>query len=227
MSRPRKIQTPICEICGKSTAHLQYSGRYAFPRTCSTNCRGKLISKSKTSLVNGVNPAKIAAQKTAKTRRNKNDYSSASKKANETKSRTGIMLEAAQKRLVNQKFDEEFSKKIRAGMNKVGDDGLTAAQRAAYNATQTKIAKGLCVHPSQRSDFENYKKKVWKITRQQNLYALPNFEKRGHISKNGWQLDHKISISKGFQLRLSEEEIGSIHNLQMLPGKDNIRKGTK
>jgi hypothetical protein len=220
-------KTPICETCGVDTSHLKYSGRKLFPRTCSPVCRGELISKEKKKPINGVPRSVIAAQKTAETRKMSNNYFSAAKKASETKRLSGVMKLAAKKRLLNQSFDEEFSRKIKNGMNVVGPDGITAAQRAAVKANETKIKLGKITSPKLSSEFSKYKKEVLKITRQQPLYLLENIEKRGHISKNGWQLDHVVSIFTGFHSNIPPEKIGHISNLRMMPGLENIKKSSK
>lgn len=220
-------KTPICEICGIDTTHLKYSGRTLFPRTCSSECRRSLISKQKTLCIDGVPKSVLAARKTAKTRKIKNDYQSAAKKASETKRLTGVMKFAAKKRLSKQTFDEEFSRKVKNGMNAVRPDGLTAAQYGAANANKTKIERGQITAPELLSAFLRYKKEVWKITRRQPLHLLENIEKRGHISKSGWQLDHIVSIFHGFHSNLPAEKIGNISNLRMIPGLANIRKSTK
>ena len=221
------IHEPKCEICGESVSHLKYKSVDRYPRTCSKICKGQLISKVRTRIINGEKASTVVAKKVAEIRHNKNNYFESAQKANKTKSESGIMFEAAQKRLKTQKFDNTFSQKIKDGMNKIGDDGLTAAQRGTKNAIKTQIANGRYTSPENRTAFENYKKEVWKYTNRQDLKSLHNFEKRGHISKNGWHLDHKISIFEGFKNNISAEEIGNISNLQMLPGLTNIKKGTR
>lgn len=81
---------------------------------------------------------------------------------------------------------------------------------------------------SERSDFFQYQKNVWAITLKQPLDKLPNFEKRGHVSKEGtYAIDHKISISFGFNNNIPYEIIGNIDNLQMLPHSINSSKHSK
>jgi hypothetical protein len=43
----------------------------------------------------------------------------------------------------------------------------------------------------------------------------------------GYQLDHKISIKKAFDLNMPEETVAAIENLQLLPWQQNRSKGYK
>ena len=73
-----------------------------------------------------------------------------------------------------------------------------------------------------------YKIDVWRITNQQPLHILENFNKRGVNGQTGaYTLDHIISIKKGFIENTPPEQIGHIDNLQMLPWEENITKGWK
>lgn len=73
-----------------------------------------------------------------------------------------------------------------------------------------------------------YKLNVWRITNQQPLELLENFDRRGVNGQTGaYTLDHIISIKKGFIQNIPPEQIGNIENLQMLPWEENITKGWK
>lgn len=67
-----------------------------------------------------------------------------------------------------------------------------------------------------------YKKRVWKLTEQNDLSVLEHFEKRGF---KDYHLDHKVSIYYGFKNGIPEEYIAHISNLRMIPYKDNTDKG--
>jgi hypothetical protein len=43
----------------------------------------------------------------------------------------------------------------------------------------------------------------------------------------GYQLDHKISIKKAFDLGMPEETVATIENLQLIPWKENRSKAHK
>lgn len=73
-----------------------------------------------------------------------------------------------------------------------------------------------------------YKLDVWRITNQQPLDTLENFDMRGVNGQTGaYTLDHIISIKKGFIENIPAEQIGHVSNLQMLPWEENITKGWK
>ena len=44
---------------------------------------------------------------------------------------------------------------------------------------------------------------------------------------DAWHIDHRFSILKGYQQKISPLVIGHLSNLQMLPWKDNISKHSK
>jgi len=70
------------------------------------------------------------------------------------------------------------------------------------------------------SDYKRYYRSVWSITNKQDISVLKDFEKR---SKD-FHLDHIISIKEGFISGLSEKEVGSIMNLQILSKNINCSK---
>jgi len=78
------------------------------------------------------------------------------------------------------------------------------------------------------SDWEKYKNEVWRITNQQPLTLLENFDKRGQSGiGDAYQIDHMYSILKGFKNQIPPALIGDIKNLQMLPWLENLQKGWK
>lgn len=77
-------------------------------------------------------------------------------------------------------------------------------------------------------EWKRYKIDVWRVTNQQPLHLLENFDKRGVNGQPGaYTLDHIISVKKGFMTGTAPEVIGHIDNLQMLPWEENITKGWK
>lgn len=96
---------------------------------------------------------------------------------------------------------------------------------------------------TQTEDFRNkhskpctpaYKKYAGKIHRlshkiyeQYKQEINPNNYKRGLAGEDGaYHLDHIISIKYGFEHGIPPEEIAKKENLQMLPWKENINKGS-
>jgi hypothetical protein len=77
-------------------------------------------------------------------------------------------------------------------------------------------------------EWKKYRIDVWRITNQQPLHLLENYNKRGVNGQTGaYTLDHKISVKRGFIENIPAEIIGNIDNLEMLPWEENITKGWK
>ena len=68
---------------------------------------------------------------------------------------------------------------------------------------------------------------MWAHTNRNDLTQLANFEFRGHANKGMYHLDHKYSILRGFLDNIDASVIGSIHNLEMIIGRNNLVKGCK
>jgi transposase len=77
-------------------------------------------------------------------------------------------------------------------------------------------------------DYYKYELEVIKITRQQPIYLLPFYEKRGKSGILGaYHLDHKFSIIEGFKQGIEPKIIGGINNLEFIPWEENLKKRTK
>lgn len=75
----------------------------------------------------------------------------------------------------------------------------------------------------EKSKYYNYSKLVWKHTNLSDLTLLYNYDNRG---SKAYHLDHKISTKYGFENDIDYKIIGDINNLQMLPYKENLSKGS-
>jgi len=73
-------------------------------------------------------------------------------------------------------------------------------------------------------DKKLYYAKVWEVTESQPLHILENNDKRGWKS---FHLDHIYPISASYKDGLSPKKVGNIKNLQFIPHKENIAKGSK
>jgi len=78
--------------------------------------------------------------------------------------------------------------------------------------------------------YKQYQRDVFRMT--EETYAAhielinPNRYPRTLAGvEGGYQLDHKISVRHGFDNDIDPRVIASANNLQMLPWKDNIKKG--
>lgn len=100
------------------------------------------------------------------------------------------------------------------------------------NATKSRTGEN---HPrwvKNKKPYNEYRARVRYITEQTyieykdiiNLFDYP----RTLCGVNGsWQLDHRISIKRGFKLGINPKVIGSLDNLQMLSWIDNLKKFDK
>lgn len=91
----------------------------------------------------------------------------------------------------------------------------------------TLIASGKIRDPKDITEYEKYRREVWKFSNQQFVeyyYQInPTNIKRG----THFHLDHKYSIQQGWQNNVSPEIIGGWKNLQLLPAKHNQSKSNK
>lgn len=109
----------------------------------------------------------------------------------------------------------------------IDENGLNSFHRAMVKSKETNIKNGYWVSDENKTDFEIYYAEVWKYTRRNNLSNLEHIEKRGHANQGKFHLDHKYSIFQGFKDGLSPDIIGSIYNLEMIIGRNNLSKGRK
>ena len=116
----------------------------------------------------------------------------------------------------------------RPGAGKRLNESLSHEQRLQGIATRYGFST-YEEYESTLSDKHLYKKEVLRITKQQDISILENYDKlRGACGVEGaHQLDHIYSIHKGFTNGVSPSVIGSIDNLQIIPWEENRKKGHK
>lgn len=88
----------------------------------------------------------------------------------------------------------------------------------------TEAPDKVCPKKEKRAVWLAYKAEVWRITEEQPLHLLDNFDKRGFTE---WHVDHILSVCEGFHLGLPADTVGHISNLRMLHWRDNIAKNTR
>jgi predicted Zn-ribbon and HTH transcriptional regulator len=88
--------------------------------------------------------------------------------------------------------------------------------------TDTKVRRGQITDPALNSEYEIYKRAVWRHSNR--AYKLHLFEQ---IRDRHNHLDHILSIVEGFKNKVGAEIIGSIHNLRIIPAKANRTKSYK
>jgi hypothetical protein len=77
-------------------------------------------------------------------------------------------------------------------------------------------------------EWKRYYNEVQRITNQQPITILENYNKRGR-AKHGtdaYHLDHIISIKYGFDNDIDPSIIGNISNLRMIPWLENLKKSS-
>lgn len=122
-----------------------------------------------------------------------------------------------------------FKSKMKTNLlEKYGVDHISKLDTTKKKLKNTNVAKGMWVDPSHLSDFERYKRLVWSETHKYKK-SLPNFKLRGKLSNNkdSYHIDHKYSILEGFKNGILPTIIGNANNLIMIPGLENIQKGSK
>lgn len=91
----------------------------------------------------------------------------------------------------------------------------------------TKISKGIITDPKDKTDYENYRRHVWRISNQQYKLHKDKINPENLPRSLKYHLDHIYSIQQGWINGKSTEEIGNWTNLQILEGKLNRQKGNK
>lgn len=122
-----------------------------------------------------------------------------------------------------------FKSKMKVNLlEKYGVDHISKLDTTKKKLKSTNVAKGVWLDSSHLSDFERYKRLVWSETHKHKK-ALLNFELRGKLSSNkdSYHIDHKYSILEGFKNGVLPTIIGNKNNLIMVPGLENIQKGSK
>jgi len=135
---------------------------------------------------------------------------------------------ASDKKIPGRPIGSKNSYKVIKGRAVVNNIGW---HRFETRMLQIARRNGYATYEEYRASLDTwkaYKIDVWRITNQQPLHLLENYDMRGINGEEGaYTLDHIYSIRKGFNNNIPPEEIGQFSNLQMLPWLDNITKGWK
>jgi len=126
--------------------------------------------------------------------------------------------------------DEEISESIRKLRGHCTRENLGDVEfdKRLLITRQTFESKKIWVPLDDLSDYELYRREVFKYTNMNDLTVLENFDKRARAGiEGGYNLDHNYSISQGYINGISPELIGSIKNLRMIPWKENVVKQGK
>ena len=85
--------------------------------------------------------------------------------------------------------------------------------------TATKIKKGQISDPALKSEYEIFRRNVWRFSNRTYKIHLSEQKRDRHN-----HLDHLLSIVDGFKYKVPAEIMGSIHNLRIISGQANRHK---
>ena len=85
--------------------------------------------------------------------------------------------------------------------------------------TNTKLARGQITDPKLKTDYELYRRAVWRFSNRS--YKKHLFEQKRDRHNH---LDHVLSIVDGFNNKVPPEVMGSVHNLRIMDGQANRHK---
>jgi len=110
-------------------------------------------------------------------------------------------------------------------LEKYGDENYNNAEIAQEQKRKTMEEKGYWIPEDKLSDWEKYKLEVRRLTektyKEYKDEINPNNYDRVLCGKDGYQLDHIISVYKGFNDNISADIIAEKGNLQMLLWEEN------
>lgn len=98
------------------------------------------------------------------------------------------------------------------------------ATRAIIKGNRTKANKGLI--SLDRNEFKRYKLIVTYLTEKLRKELSKNYITGLAGTEQAWHIDHKYSILKGYQNKISPMVIGNRNNLAMIPWEENLEKHT-
>jgi len=85
--------------------------------------------------------------------------------------------------------------------------------------TNTKVARGQITDPELKTDYDLYRRAVWRFSNRS--YKTHLFEQKRDRHNH---LDHVLSIVDGFNNNVPPEVMGSVHNLRIMDGQANRHK---
>lgn len=91
----------------------------------------------------------------------------------------------------------------------------------------SRIAKGDWICPSQKSEWENYRRSVINATKQSYKNHLERINLSNLPRGKGWELDNRYSVAEGFKNNVDPKIIGHWTNLDLINDAANASKWTK
>jgi len=124
--------------------------------------------------------------------------------------------------------EKEINRLIPILKNSRRDKDTVQLKEIARKIRETLEKNKIWVPLEDLSNYDLYRREVWRFTNKNDLSKLKHFDKRGLAGKEGaYHLDHRFSISRGYIEGIDPELIGSIHNLEFIPWIENVRKQGK
>lgn len=101
-------------------------------------------------------------------------------------------------------------------------------ERRRITLIETTFGLSYQEYENKLSQKEKYYKEVRRISENQPLHLLENYDKRGQTGQeDAYHLDHIIPISYGLLNDIPPQIIGDISNLRFIPWEENLTKGSK
>lgn len=116
----------------------------------------------------------------------------------------------------------EFRQKPNGILNHVGCGKCSISRQQ-----KTKILRGIIADPKNKTEYENYRRHVWRISNQQYKLYKDKINPNNIPRSLFYHLDHKYSIQQGWQNKIAAEIIGGYKNLQIIEGKKNREKSNR
>lgn len=106
---------------------------------------------------------------------------------------------------------------------------LGNCEEAKLKERFTNETNGRWIPLSEKTDFQLYKRDVWRFTRKNiDVKSISGYEYRGKAGTNGaYHLDHKFSLLQCFKQNIPIEIAGSLSNLEFIPWELNDSKNSK
>ncbi len=103
------------------------------------------------------------------------------------------------------------------------------SEEAKFKERQTNEINGRWIPLSEKTDFQLYKRDVWKHTRKYiDIKNISGYEYQGKAGIDGaYHLDHKFSLLQCFKQSIPIEIAGSLSNLEFIPWELNDSKNSK
>lgn len=115
-------------------------------------------------------------------------------------------------------------------LEKYGVENPSQNDEIIQKIKKSRVENGDWISDKDRDEYDLYQKQVRFFTEKslKDKYSIYDLEKRSLCGiDDGYQVDHKYSISKGFQHNIPPEIIGCKSNLELVPWLSNTKKHNK